>query len=62
MRTELYDKYTECVHFLNQFEKTYGGKIHRVMLVHLCSGGKVYPHIDEGKYYENKNRFHLELL
>ena len=38
VNTELYDKYTECVHlFLNQFEKTYGGKIRRVMLVHLCS-------------------------
>ena len=59
--TKLYNKYTECVYFLNWFKKMYGGKIHRVMLVQLRSGGKVYPHIDEGKYYENKDRFHLGL-
>ena len=61
MKTELYYKYDECVYFLNWFEKTYGGKLYRVSIVHLPAGGKVYPHKDGGKYYENKNRFHLVL-
>ena len=51
----------ECIYFLNWFEKMYGGKIYRVSIVHLSAGGKVYPHIDIGDYYKNKNRFHLVL-
>ena len=61
IKTELYYKYDECVYFLNWFEKTYGGKLYRVSIVHLSAGGKVYPHIDIGDYYKNKNRFHLVL-
>ena len=61
LKTKLYDKYNECVYFLNWFLKTYGGKLYRVSIVHLPAGGKVYPHKDGGKYYENKNRFHLVL-
>ena len=49
------------IYFLNWFEKTYGGKLYRVSIVHLSAGGKVYPHIDIGDYYKNKNRFHLVL-
>ena len=61
IKTELYHKYTECVCFLDWFEKIYGGKIHRVTIAYLPADGKVYPHIDKGKYYENKDRFHLVL-
>jgi len=61
IKRELYYKYDECVYFLNWFEKTYGGKLYRVSIVHLSAGGKVYPHIDIGDYYKNKDRFHLVL-
>ena len=61
VKTKLYDKYTECKYFLNWFQKTYGGQVYRVMLVHLQVNGKVYPHTDYGEYYKDKDRFHLGL-
>jgi len=61
MKTELYYKYDECVYFLNWFEKTYSGKIRRAHIAHLKVNGKVYPHIDGGEYFKNKDRFHLGL-
>ena len=60
-KTKKYHKYTECICFLDWFEKIYGGKIHRVAIAYLPAGGKVHPHIDKGSYYENKDRFHLVL-
>ena len=61
IKTELYYKYDECVYFLNWFEKTYSGKIRRAHIAHLKVNGKVYPHIDGGEYFKNKDRFHLGL-
>lgn len=37
------------------------GKIGRVMLVRLPSGGEVKPHVDEGKYAQFYDRLHLVL-
>jgi quercetin dioxygenase-like cupin family protein len=47
--------------FLQWFERTYGGTIHRVSVVRLLQGKSVYEHIDGGTYYKNKDRFHLVL-
>ena len=59
--TKLYYKYDECRYFLDWFQNTYGGQIYRVLIVHLQKDGIVYPHVDVGDYYENKDRFHLVL-
>ena len=61
VETAHYQKYKKCREFLNWFENTYGGRIYRVAVVYLGSEKQVYPHIDGGKYYEDKDRFHMVL-
>jgi hypothetical protein len=60
-KTDQYYNYDNCRQFLNWFEKTYDEEIYRVAIVHLGSEQQVYPHIDGGKYYEDKNRYHMVL-
>lgn len=60
-KTEFYAKRPECVAFLNKFTKTYGGEVHRIIMVLLPAGKQVYPHPDGGSYYLGKDRFHIVL-
>jgi hypothetical protein len=46
---------------LKIFEKELGGQLERVMLVALEGKSKVEPHIDEGTYYIERDRYHLVL-
>ena len=59
--TETYERYPKIKEFMNWFESTYGGEIHRIAIVHLPPEGVVDSHIDEGAYYADKDRFHLVL-
>ena len=61
VETAQFEKYPKIREFLNWFTNTYGGRMYRVAVVHLGSDKQVYPHIDAGKYYEDKDRFHMVL-
>lgn len=47
--------------FLRRFVKERGGELGRAKLVLLPAGRRVYPHIDRGEYYANRDRYHLVL-
>lgn len=59
--TEHSKKYRNCFSFLDWFKSVYGGTLYRVAIVLLPPEKQVYPHIDFGSYYANKDRFHLVL-
>tara|TARA_B100000085_G_C18524035_1_gene504918 strand:+ start:1027 stop:1578 length:552 start_codon:yes stop_codon:yes gene_type:complete len=61
VETETYSRYPKVKEFMHWFEETYGGLIFRIAIVHLPADGVVHPHIDEGTYYQDKDRFHLVL-
>jgi len=44
---------------LSQIAEARGGVVERAMLVRLPFGGRVYPHVDEGRYYASRDRYHL---
>lgn len=45
--------------FLDDFTRDFGGELGRAMWVKLPPNKEVYPHIDEGTYYNCRDRFHL---
>jgi len=47
--------------FLTEFSRRQQATLQRVMIVRLKPGGRVYPHSDNGQYYELTNRYHLVL-
>ena len=57
VETETYSRYPKVKEFMHWFEETYGGLIFRIAIVHLPADGVVHPHIDEGTYYQDKDRF-----
>ena len=56
--TPAYEHHTEMVRFL----KRYFHKFCRCGFLSLPVGGEVGIHIDEGKYYLTKDRYHLSIL
>lgn len=61
IHTDMWIKYPRVREFFEWFDEEYHGQLYRASIVHLPSGGKVYRHVDEGAYYEDKHRFHLVL-
>lgn len=57
IQTPAYDRHTEIVAFL----KRHFGKFYRCGFLSLPVGGTVGLHIDEGKYYQDKDRYHLSI-
>ena len=53
------DRFPECDGFLKWFVEEYGGELHRAVLVKLDIGASVGLHRDGGRYYKDKDRFHL---
>lgn len=45
--------------FMDEFIDVYGGELYRLMVVKLPLNKTVDKHIDTGKYYHTKDRFHL---
>ncbi len=45
--------------FCENLANTIHGKLGRVMLVALAPNSQVYPHVDHGKYYRIRDRYHL---
>ena len=55
-KTKLFAQYPEIIEFLTL---KFPSKINRVSIVKLLPKSIVYPHIDLGKYYVDKDRYHL---
>lgn len=47
--------------FLIEFAASQNAQLGRAKIVRLPPGRKVYPHIDQGQYYEVRDRFHYVL-
>lgn len=47
--------------FLESFALEQHGELARAKIVSLPSGHRVYPHIDRGEYYAQRDRYHLVL-
>ena len=47
--------------FLTKFARERGGQLGRAMIVRLEPNGHVSEHIDEGAYYEKRDRYHFVL-
>lgn len=47
--------------FLQSFALERGGAMSRAKIVSLPPGHRVYPHIDRGEYYAQRDRYHLVL-
>lgn len=60
-KTEFYSMFPSLTSFLENFAKRINGKLSRINIVALKPGGRVYPHVDAGIYYKNRNRYHLVL-
>lgn len=57
MRTPLYDKYQTTVNWLQQNAPNHD----RVAFLKIPVGGDVGLHIDEGSYYQTRDRYHLAI-
>jgi hypothetical protein len=47
--------------FLEEFAESQKASLERAMIVRLTPYGQVYPHVDKGRYYEPRNRYHFVL-
>jgi hypothetical protein len=47
------------MNLLSQIAEARGGVLERAMLVKLPAGGRVYPHVDQGRYYASRDRYHV---
>lgn len=59
---ETYPYFQKTYTYLENFATNIGGQLTRVMIVNLKPKTKVLPHIDEGNYYLNKDRYHLVVM
>lgn len=52
-------KFPAIKNFMDEFIDIYGGKLYRLIVIKLPLNKTVDKHIDTGKYYHTKDRFHL---
>lgn len=60
-KTAFYDKFPHTINFLESVARELNSELSRVNIICLNPSGRVYPHTDDGKYYINRNRYHLVL-
>ena len=59
--TTISQDFPHVVEFMKMFAAERNAKLGRARLVTLPPGHKVHPHIDRGKYYKKRDRYHLVL-
>lgn len=57
--TPFAEKFPIIIDLLTQIAAQLRGELCRAMIVRLRPGGRVYPHIDWGKYYLTRDRYHI---
>lgn len=60
-RTQLAQHFPKVMEWLANFAYQVGGELGRATIVRLAPKGHVYRHIDEGEYYQIRDRYHLVL-
>jgi hypothetical protein len=60
-KTEHYRLFPCLTAFLEKFAENMNGKLSRVNIVSLKPESQVYRHHDAGRYYKNRDRYHLIL-
>jgi hypothetical protein len=55
-------KFPLLMDYLRRFSRNQNANLQRAMIVRLKPNGRVYPHVDEGAYYRDRDRYHLVLL
>lgn len=56
-----YQFFKKTYAYLEEFADSIGGQLTKVLVVSLSPHTEVLPHIDEGAYYVDKDRYHLPL-
>jgi hypothetical protein len=56
-----YQYFKKTYTYLESFAEEMGGQLTKALIVSLLPGKEVLPHIDEGKYYLDKDRYHIPL-
>lgn len=59
--TTMSSRFPYTLAFLQSFALERGGEMSRAKIVSLPPGHRVYPHIDRGEYYAQRDRYHLVL-
>lgn len=59
--TTISSRFPYTLAFLQSFALERGGEMSRAKIVSLPPGHRVYPHIDRGDYYAQRDRYHLVL-
>ena len=47
---------------LSEIATQLSGRLERAMFVRLPPGARVYQHTDAGRYYQNRDRYHLVVI
>jgi hypothetical protein len=55
-------RFPKLMAVLDQASASLGGELSRAMIVSLPPKGVVHPHIDEGRYYAVRDRYHLVVI
>lgn len=61
LKTSAYSNFPHTLSFLNKFAKTQNAYLQRVAFATLLPDGDVRPHMDDGKYFKYRDRYHLVL-
>lgn len=56
IKTELYPLYKKTITLLKTF---FPNNLERIFIVKLLANQEVYPHVDQGRYYQTRDRYHL---
>jgi hypothetical protein len=59
--TSEYSAFPALTSYIETFAKEINGTVARAIIVSLKPSSQVYAHIDEGTYYERRDRYHLVL-
>ena len=60
--TKNMERLPECAKLIHMVTNIVGGQLGRSYVAKMVAGGKIYPHIDPGKYFTIHNRYHVVLV
>lgn len=59
--TKNIERLPECAKLIHMVTGIVGGQLGRSYVAKMVPGGKIYPHIDPGKYFTIHDRYHIVL-
>jgi hypothetical protein len=61
-RTPMADRFPIMMAWIEAFSRTMDRSVSRALIAKLKPQSQVFRHVDEGSYYQHRNRFHLVLV